>query len=116
MSGFCCVTCARALPIERERCSRCVLESQRGYDDSIGRFVKDPVGNSVDLGVAVAESEAYARDVSDYLAAQEARITALREAAGFFASVIKSGEPWSPPCEDIFRRALLAQPEGGAHE
>ena len=35
-----------------------------------------------------------------------ARVRTLEEAVCFFASVIKSGEAWSPTCEASLRRAL----------
>ena len=40
------------------------------------------------------------------LATLRAERSALRQAVSFFASVIKSGENWSPECERILRRVM----------
>lgn len=39
-------------------------------------------------------------------AAAKAREAKLRACLGFFASVIKSGEPWTATCEERYRAAL----------
>lgn len=43
------------------------------------------------------------------LAAVKAREAKLRACLGFFASVIKSGEPWTATCEQRYRAALPEQ-------
>lgn len=36
-----------------------------------------------------------------------AQVAKLKECLGFFASVIKSGEPWTATCERMYRDALM---------
>ena len=43
------------------------------------------------------------------LAAVKAREAKLRACLGFFASVIRSGEPWTATCEQRYRAALSEQ-------
>ena len=45
---------------------------------------------------------------------READADALRKCLGFFASVIKSGEPWTDACQREYDAALSAPPAGNA--
>lgn len=49
-----CVECASPLRAEGEPCLICDLRKKRGYTDSIGRFVRDPIGYTVELEDAIA--------------------------------------------------------------
>lgn len=42
--------------------------------------------------------------------ARDKRLARARSAVAFFASVIKSGEPWTPSCQEALDEALAVQP------
>ena len=60
----------------------------------------DHAVRAVDTALAAKEAE---------LAAVKAREAKLRACLGFFASVIKSGEPWTATCEQRYRAALAGE-------
>lgn len=61
------------------------------------------------------ESEHW-QDMADHgeavIAAAQKRVGQLQGTVAFFASVIKSGEPWTQTCEDALRAALKESGNG----
>lgn len=65
-------------------------------------------------GFLAGYSNPYGPEAADRIIAIEAREAKLRETVGFFASVIKSGEPWTETCERMKCAALEpSQPTAG---
>jgi len=64
-------------------------------------------------GAKVAAAEARAERAERERAALRSRVESLEPTVAFFASVIKSGEPWTSQCEDALRAAKI---EGNQHE
>ena len=65
------------------------------------RYLLNKIAQLLCLTLALAR----AREERDAALAQAAT---LRRCLGFFASVIKSGEPWTETCEREYRAALAA--------
>lgn len=86
------------------------LESyERAYEALAGEYAK--LLRHVE---AVMIERAEVADERDRLRADRERLAhmlvAAQTAATFFASVIKSGEPWSPECEEALAKALHVEP------
>lgn len=81
----------------------CEMRSQNGY-------LRDRVD------VLTAERDQLSRDrelLAETLSLREARAIVAQTTVTFFASVIKSGEGWSPACEAALRAALDSEGSDG---
>ena len=67
-----------------------------------------PIGQHADFCTLVKVEAA--------LAAAQKRVGLLQGAVAFFASVIKSGEPWTQTCEDALRAALAGGTAGDGEQ
>lgn len=82
-----------------------ILARHRLASDALATLRTEAIAKSVDEIPALMNALRYGRELD---AERLARISLLQRALAFAQSVIKSGESWSPTCDEIIGGALAA--------
>lgn len=86
-----------------------ILARHRLASDALAALRAEAIAESVDEIPELINALRYGREVD---AERLARINRLEQALAFAQGVIKSGEPWSPTCDEIIGGALAETEEG----